>query len=94
MRDLSGNGCSGTTSGRATVWTPAWYTYAVHCECSQEGWSTDTPLLHGARGCTVGHGRQEALEAAVHADPGLRATAAGLGGRPDDGEYGRCCELC
>ena len=52
------------------------------------------PLLCGARGCTVRHGRWEALEAAVQADPGLRATAVGLGGIPNDGEEGRLHELC
>ena len=41
------------------------------------------PLLCGERGCTVRHGKREAK---VQADPGLRVTAAGLGGRPDDGE--------
>ena len=46
------------------------------------------PLLCGARGCTVRHGRREALEAAVQADPGLRVTAARLGGRPYDREEG------
>ena len=34
------------------------------------------------------------LEAAVQADPGLRATSAGLGGRPGDGEEGRRSGLC
>ena len=52
------------------------------------------PLLCGARGCTVRHGRWEALEAAVQADPGLRATAVGLGGIPSDDEEGRLHGLC
>ena len=52
------------------------------------------PLICGARGCTVRHGRREAIEAAVQADPGLRVTAAGLGGRPDDGEEERPDGLC
>ena len=51
-------------------------------------------LLCGARGCTVRHERREAIEAAVQADPGLRVTAAGLGGRPDDGEEERRDGLC
>ena len=52
------------------------------------------PLLCVARGCTVRHGRREALEAAVQADPGLRATAVGLGGIPSDDEEGRLHGLC
>ena len=52
------------------------------------------PLLCGARGCTVRHGRREALEAAVQVDPGLRVTAARLQARPDDGEEGRRDGLC
>ena len=48
------------------------------------------PLL-----CGAGHyGRREALEAAVQADPRLRAAAAKLGGRPHDGEDRRPHELC
>ena len=51
------------------------------------------PLRCSARGCTVCHRRRK-TEAAVQADPGLRVTAAGLGGRPDDGEEGRCDGIC
>ena len=47
------------------------------------------PLLCGARGCTARHERRQSLEAAVQADLGLRVTAAGLEGRPDDREDGR-----
>ena len=52
------------------------------------------PLLCGATSCTARHGRREALEAAVQADPGLRVTAVGLGGIPDDGEDGPLHGLC
>ena len=47
------------------------------------------PLLCGASACTARNGKREALEAAVQADPGLRITAVGLGGRLDEGEEGR-----
>lgn len=53
-----------------------------------------TLLLCAARDCAVYHGRREALEATVQADSGLRATAVGLGGIPDDGEDGRLNGLC
>ena len=52
------------------------------------------PLICGARSCTTRHGRREALEAAVQADPGLRVTAVAIGWIPDDGEDGRLHELC
>lgn len=42
------------------------------------------PLLCGAKKHAVHYGRREALEAAVQADPRLRAAAAKLGGRPHD----------
>ena len=44
------------------------------------------PFLCCARCCTVRHGRRKAPEAAVQVDPGLRATAVGLGWISDYGE--------
>ena len=65
----------------------------MHGECSQTG-REQAPFLCGARGCTVRHERRQALEVAVQADPVLHVTAAGLGGRPDDGEEGYRDGLC
>ena len=42
----------------------------------------------------VHHGRRETIGAAVQADPGLRVTAAGLGGKPIDVDEERRDGLC
>ena len=62
--------------------------HAMHARClvnAVRRGGAQASLLCGARGYTVRHGRREAIEAAVQADLGLHVTAAGLGGRPDDG---------
>ena len=95
-RDLRGlpiGGGSGTTRSGTTVWIPACFSCAVRGECSRRV-GAQAPLLCGARGCTVRHGRREAPEAAVQVDPGLRATEMGLRRLPNDGEEGRLRGLC
>ena len=48
------------------------------------------PFVCSERGCGARHGRREALEAAVQADPGLRDAAVALTGRPrEDNERHR-----
>jgi len=94
--DQSGTTCGGCRATIArrhrVVGLPCGRQHAMHARCvvnaARRG-GAQVPLLCGARGCTARHGRREALEAAVQADPGLRVTAAGLGGRPDDREDGR-----
>ena len=83
--------------GHRVVGLPCGRQHAMHAR-----WVVDVvrrggakaPLLCGARGCTVHHGRREAFEAAVQVDPGLRVTAARLRGRPHDGEVRHCDGLC
>ena len=76
-----GDSSSGTTSGGATVWTPACDACTVCGICSQEKWSSGT-LLCGARSCTAGRARREALY-----DSGTRRV-------PDYGEDWRLRGLC
>ena len=76
---------------------PCGHRHAKHGRCvvnAVRRSGAHAPLLCGTRGCTVSHGRRDALGAAVQTDPGLRATAVGLGGVPDDGEDGRLHGLC
>ena len=47
LRGLSGDSSSGTTSGGATVWTPACYACAVRGKCSQEKWGLGIASLRG-----------------------------------------------
>ena len=97
----SGTSCGGCRAANArvhrVVGLPCGRQHAMHARCvvnAVERGGTQTPLLCGARGCKVRHGRRKEIEAAVQADPGLRETAAGLGGRPDDGEEERWDGLC
>ena len=77
--------------------SPCGRQHAMHARCvvnAVRRSGAQASLICGARGCAVRHGRREAIEAAVQADPGLRVTAAGLGGRSDDGEEERQDGLC
>ena len=91
-------GCRATIArGHRVVGLPSERQHAMHAWCvvnAVRRGGAQASLLCGARGCTVRHGRREAIEAAVQADPGLPVTAAGLGGRPDDGEEERRDGLC
>ena len=83
--------------GQRMVGIPCGHRHVMHARCvinvvMRSG--AQAPLLCSARDCTARHGRQEALEAAVQANPVLRATAVGLGGIPGDGEDGRLHGLC
>ena len=86
-------GCRSTVvRGQRVVGLPCGHRHVFHARCVVNAlWrgGAQAPLFCGARGCTVRHGRREALKAAIQADPGLRATAVGLGGIPNDGEEGR-----
>ena len=80
-----------------TEWLPCGRQYAMHARCvvnAVRRGEAQAPLLCEASERTVRHGRREAFKAAVQVAPGLRATAAGLAGRPDDGEEGRGYGLC
>ena len=46
------------------------------------------PFGCSERGCGARHGRREALEAAIQADPGLRDAAVALKGRPEEDDEG------
>ena len=46
------------------------------------------PLVCSKRGCGARHGRREALDSAVQADPGLRDAAAALRERPEEDDEG------
>ena len=46
------------------------------------------PLVCSERGCGARHGRREALDVAVQADPGLRDAAAALRGVPEEDDEG------
>ena len=95
--DHSGTSCGGCRAaiarGHQVVGLPCGRQHAMHARCvvnAVRRGGAQTSLLCGARGCTVRHGRREAVEAAVQADPGLRVTAA----RPDDGVKERRNGLC
>ena len=45
-------------------------------------------LVCSKRGCGARHGRREALDAAVQADPGVRVAAASLRRRPEEDDEG------
>ena len=51
------------------------------------------PFGCSERGCGARHGRREALEAAIQADPGLRDAAVALTGRPEEDDQGHRQEL-
>ena len=91
-------GCRATVArGQRVVGLPCGHRHVMHARrvinvIRIRG--AQAPLLCGARSCTACHGRREALEAAVQANPGLRATAVGLGRIPHDGEDRRFHGLC
>ena len=91
--NTSCGGCKTTISrGHRVVGLPCGRQHATHARWVVNAvgrGGAQASFLCGARGCTIRHGRREAIEAAVQADPGLRVTAAGLRGRPDDGEEER-----
>ena len=91
-------GCGAMTpQGHRVVGLPCGRQHAMHARCVVDAVTrggAQALLLCGARGCTVRDGRREGLGAADQSDPGLRVTAARLGGRPDDGEEGRRDGLC
>ena len=99
--DQSGTTCVGCKAtiarGHRVVGLPCGRQHAIHARCvvnAVRRGGAQASLLCGARGCTVRHGRREAIQAAVLADPGLHVTAAGLGGIPDDGKEERRDGLC
>ena len=88
-------GCRATVArGQRVVALPCGNRHVMHARCvvnAVRRGGARAPLLCGASGCTARHGRREALETAVQADPGLRTTAVGLG---DEGEEGRLHGIC
>ena len=66
-------------------WTSRCNARGVRGECSRARGGAGAAYLR-RKGGTVGHGRREALEAAVEIDPGLNVAAVRLVGRPDSGE--------
>ena len=100
IRAFLADGQSGTTYGdcRATiargygvVGLPCGRQHAMYARCEVNAirrGGLQAPILCRAGECTARHGRREALEAAVQADPRLRVTAARLEGRSDNGEEG------
>ena len=86
--DVMCGGCRAAVArGYRVVGLPCGHRHAMHAWCVVEAigrGGSHAQLICCTRGCTVRHGRREAPEAAVQADPGLRVTVAGLVGRPDN----------